>query len=215
MLQKKMKYSISCYILPVITMLLYVSSQSGALIPCLYRIQEEVEKAAAPLLGSPSVFASSDPSLLTDFDIPQTSTWALIAVKDHDLHNPVSVLHERASTADKMKSWLLSHRLPTSLELTQDTFQNVMNAPQAPLVVIAGINEVNRQKVAARVKELGQKWRLRSKGTGLANSREIVFTWMDGERWKKWLKSMYGIEHDEDEEDLDDVPVVIADHKVY
>ncbi|KAG5719962.1 Thioredoxin domain-containing protein 5, partial [Termitomyces sp. T112] len=59
----------------------------------------------------------------------------------------------------------------------------------------------------------GRKWRLRTKGSGLASGREVVWTWMDAEKWKNWMKSMYGIVVKEEDDDLDDVPVVVADHQ--
>ncbi|KAG5645761.1 hypothetical protein DXG03_005298 [Asterophora parasitica] len=87
-------------------------------------IVETVQRASTPLLGSPSVYTSDDPALLTRFAIPQTSTWALLALKDHDL-TPTSLLPERAATGaameDKVRKWLLENRLPTTVELTQDT----------------------------------------------------------------------------------------------
>lgn len=176
--------------------------------------QETVQKAAAPLLGSPAIFTSSDPALLTRFSIPQTSTWALVAIKDHDARIPSSIHHERASSEEKLKTWLLTHRLPTTLELTQDTFQSVMNAPQAPLVFIAAATGRNKEKVKTRFREVGKKWRLRTQGSGIFSGREVVFAWMDAEKWKDWMKTMYGIKVADDIGDLEDVKVVIADHKV-
>jgi len=42
------------------------------------------------------------------------------------------------------------HRIPTVLELTQDTFQKVMNAPQAPLVVIVAGEAAVMEKAEQR-----------------------------------------------------------------
>ncbi|GLB33372.1 putative thioredoxin [Lyophyllum shimeji] len=181
-------------------------------------ILETVGRVGTVLLGSPPLVTSSDPSLLTRFSVPETSTWALIAFKDHDPETPSSVFHERAASSDEaeaIKTWLLTHRLPTTTELTQDTFQNVMNAPQAPLVVIAAYGPATKDKIAERVRELGNKWRARTKGSGLTpvKAREVVLTWMDAEKWKAWMKSMYAIADAGTETELDDVRVVIADHK--
>ncbi|KAH0587068.1 Thioredoxin domain-containing protein 5 [Termitomyces sp. J132] len=180
-------------------------------------ILDTVAPAAAVLLGSPSVYTLSDPALLARFDIPQESTWALLAFKDHDPHVPTAILHERAVPAstpqDAIRTWFLEQRLPTTLELTQDTFQGVMNAPHAPLVVIAAVTSENSAEVARHMKDTGRKWRLRTKGSGLASGREVVWTWMDAEKWKNWMKSMYGIVVKEEDDDLDDVPVVVADHQ--
>lgn len=46
-----------------------------------------------------------------------------------------------------------------------------------------------------------------------AYGREVVFAYMDLERWKDWLKSMYGITSS-DKDNLDNIPVVVADHLV-
>ena len=90
-----------------------------------------------------------------------------------------------------------------------------MNAPQEPLVVIAAVSRKSRDNVQARFRDVGKKWRMRTSGTGMVNGREVVFTWMDTERWADWMKNMYGITKASDgPEDLDDVHVIIADHKV-
>ncbi|KAG6890196.1 hypothetical protein C0992_002853 [Termitomyces sp. T32_za158] len=177
-------------------------------------ILDTAARAAAILLGSPSVFTVSDPALLARFSIPQTSTWALLAFKDHDLHVPTAVLHEHAIPSENtMRKWFINNRLPTVLELTQDTFQGVMNAPQAPLVVIAAVTPANSDKVAERIRDVGKRWRLRTKGTGFAGDREVVWAWMDAEKWKDWMKSMYGIVVEQDADQYE-VPVVVTDHKV-
>jgi thioredoxin domain-containing protein 5 len=99
-----------------------------------------------------------------------------------------------------------------------------MNAPQAPLVVIAAGPEVLREKIMERLTDVGKKWRVRTNGSGVVHGREVVFTWMDRGRWADWMKSMYGIkekkdevkdgEHDDNEKNLEDLKVVIADHSV-
>lgn len=112
------------------------------------------------------------------------------------------------------------HRLPTSVELTRDTFQSVMNAPHAPLVVITAGPEALKEKIMQRLRDVGKKWRSRTNGSGMVHGREVVFAWMDRGRWADWMKSMYGIketndgDHDNDKDELEDLKVVIADHSV-
>lgn len=77
----------------------------------------------------------------------------------------------------------------------------------APLVVIAAVSERNRQNVISATKSIGKQWREGEKAGG----RDVVFTWMDGERWSSWLKSMYGIV---DTGRAETPCVVIADHAV-
>jgi len=175
-----------------------------------------VEEASAPLLGSPAIYASSAPELRAQFSIPPASHWSIIVIKDHDTTLPSSTFYgSTAVTQDKLRSWLLTHRLPTMLELTQDTFQTVMNAPQSPLVVIAASHKDQSTKIRDRFRDLAKKWRVKTDGSGIVHGREVVFTWMDVDEWGKWLKTMYGIHPNDDErhhQDLEDVKVIITDH---
>ena len=182
--------------------------------------QKFVAEAAAPLLGSPTIYASSSPELHAQYPNQPGSPWSFTVHKDHDTHLPSSTFHGTYGvTKAKLRTWLLSHRLPTTLQLTQDTFQSVMNAPQAPLVVIAASHPDNNDKIKDQFQGLAKKWRWRTEGSGMTNGREVVFTWMDMNDWGKWMKSMYGIQpntddHNHDYKDLENVKVIIADHSV-
>ncbi|KAF8189719.1 protein disulfide isomerase [Pholiota molesta] len=148
---------------------------------------------------APRIFASSDPTLHTRFGIPPASPWALLVLKDHDTRLPASTFYGAAAAtpgADpKLRKWLLAHRLPTALELTRDTFQSVMHAPQAPLVVLVASARAARERVMERVRE-------RTDGSGVVHGREVVFVWMDGGEWADGA----------DAGELESVQVVIADH---
>ncbi|KAF8164798.1 protein disulfide isomerase [Crassisporium funariophilum] len=175
-----------------------------------------VREASASLLGTPTIYASSSPSLRTRFSVPVAAPWAIIGLKDHDTELPAAAFYGSPSiTSSKLKSWLLAHRVPTVLELTQDSFQGVMNAPQAPLVVIAAADKDTKEKIQQRFRDVGKKWRVRTDGSGVVHGREVVFTWMDVDKWAEWMKSMYGITPAVDKEKvggIENVKVVIADH---
>ena len=82
---------------------------------------------------------------------------------------------------------LLRNRLPGALELDSDNFQDVMNAPHKPLVVITATAAKDKEQVGKDVTALARQWR---------DAREhapVVFTWMDADKWGTWLKSMYGL----------------------
>ncbi|KAH9483160.1 Thioredoxin domain-containing protein 5 [Psilocybe cubensis] len=184
-----------------------------------------IRGASSVLLGSPQIFASSDPALHTRYSIPAGSPWALVALKDHDAKTPSSIhygsspssLYTSSSSDEskKLNRWLLTHRLPTTTELTRDTFQSVMNAPQSPLVVLCFSPERTQDAVMRRLKDIGAKWRHRTEGSGIVHGKEVVFAWMDEDKWTDWMKSMYGLAKRpeiEGQGDLDTVRVVIADH---
>ncbi|KAK0490375.1 protein disulfide isomerase [Armillaria novae-zelandiae] len=159
----------------------------------------------ATLLGSPTVYtiANAPESLIARYSIPGSSAWSLVAFKDHDSVTPTSVY--TSMDVNGVLTWLLANRLPSTSELTQDTFQSIMKAPSHPLVVLAGVSAENKDLVKQRFEEISASFRSKSRV-----SREVVFAWMDIERWKDWMKSMYGIKTHS--KTLDDVEVVIADH---
>ena len=86
---------------------------------------------------------------------------------------------------------LLRNRLPGALELDSDNFQDVMNAPHKPLVVIAATTAGDRERTAKEVTDLARRWR------DAKEQAPVVFTWMDADKWGTWLKSMYGITADQ------------------
>ncbi|KAJ6454695.1 protein disulfide isomerase [Mycena sanguinolenta] len=175
-----------------------------------------VGRLAAPLLGSPLIFTSGSPLLRERYTIPESAHWAIIALKDRNPHTASSMYIGDATldaTDTDFSKWLMANRLPTSLELMQDTFQSVMNAPHAPLVVIAAVGPDTREKVAERFRTIALKWRVHTGGTGVVGGRSVVFTWMDAEKWESWMKSMYGLRKARGT-DVEDVGVIIADHQV-
>jgi thioredoxin domain-containing protein 5 len=108
-----------------------------------------------------------------------------------------------------LEQWLFENRLPTTVELTEDTFQDVMRASHRPLVVIVAATKDSRDKISDKLKDIGKVWRVRQ-GLGKTASRDVVFTWMDMDRWGSFMKSMYGISSNPGPEPS----VVIADHGV-
>ncbi|KAG1875422.1 thioredoxin-like protein [Suillus subalutaceus] len=178
---------------PVAYVLLHSSSDE--------HIVSEVAKDSQLLLGSPPVFVSSSKELFTRYDIPTTESWVILAFKDNDPKEPTSIFN--SSISDTLSTWLFANRLPTSLELSRDIFQHVMNAPHNPLVVIAATPNGVQNDVSSKLNDIAKKWRLRKSYVG---RQDVVFTWMDADQWGKWMKSMYGVK-------VKDQPkVVVADH---
>ncbi|KAL0949845.1 hypothetical protein HGRIS_009879 [Hohenbuehelia grisea] len=180
------------------------------------QLLKTISEASQILLGSPPVYSCISQELLKKYRIPAAVPWALLAFKDHEATIPASTFHapptrEIRKIKEKVTPWLLTNRLPTATELTQDTFQSVMNAPHHPLVVIVAVNKDNRDKISEKLHDIDRKWRVRVRDPGYqrpSDAREVVFAWMDAERWADWMKSMYAIKASDNE----DVPIIIADH---
>lgn len=189
----------------VVYLFLY-SGSDGAII-------QTARETSAPLLGSPPVYTSHSKDLFSRYGVPSSASWAMLAFKDHDSDNPASHLHGFPTTpVETMRTWLMSHRTPSFVELSSGSFQSIMNAPQEPLVLIAAVTEKVRDQAMVALKTLANEWKLKTGGSGELNGKQLIFTYMDAEKWEKWLKSMYGIKKHHDD-DLADVKVVIADHK--
>ncbi|KAI0029678.1 thioredoxin-domain-containing protein [Vararia minispora EC-137] len=168
-----------------------------------------VYNAARPLLGSPPVYTSSSQQFLDRFGLSATATPILLAIKDHDVSTPTSVLRITDNTTlVELEQWMLAHRLPSALELSELSFQEVMKARARPLVVLTSVpaatNFAEYEWLVGETTKIAMKWRELTLQRG-STRRSVVFVWMDAEKWSKWLKSMYGIQGPN--------RVVIADHK--
>ena len=94
----------------------------------------------------------------------------------------------------------------------------MMYAPHRPLVLIVATPRGQQETVSGKLREVAQKWRLRSRAAagrldanshaGAGAARDVVFTWMDGGQWTKWMKDMYGIKLGSEPE------IIVADHEV-
>ena len=175
-------------------------------------MQRDITEASEVLFGSPPVYTSSARSFYDHFNVQPTQAMVL-AFKDHDYSAPAAIYpvpqYSRASSSSSSSSnkqeltdWLLRNRLPTAIELDSDTFQEVMNAAHRPLVVIAAapINEWVR--TMEKMKDVARRWK------DSKNAGDVVFAYMDADKWGKWLKSMYGIRVG------DEPAVVVANHAV-
>lgn len=162
------------------------------------------------MLGSTPIYVSSAPELFKLFSIPVDQDFALIALKDGDSSAAAQLLFSSQTSVRDLESWLQVHRWPSALELGEGSFQEVMNAESKPLVVLVSVTDsgAERDHLVATVRKLATQWRK----TGAVQyappheARQVVFTWMDQDRWAKWLKSMYGINNP--------AQVVITDHSV-
>lgn len=193
-----------------------------------------VQQFAPRLLGSVPIVTSSSHTLFWRYSLANTA-WALVVLKDGDADEPYAVFAPVDSTpGPALEKFIMKHAIPSALELGSGTFQRVMTAEHKPLVVIAPYNADTFNAVQARVKEVAKKWRIRKgdksaeahaqahlKGDKHGNDehrhhahepREVVFAWMDADKWGAWLKSMYGFQLTS--EAVQQQRVILSDHSV-
>jgi len=153
-----------------------------------------VLQASRALFGTPPVYASTSSSFYERFNLNPASS-VVLSLKDFDRAVPAGIYHLGDNVALKkevedLSSWLVRNRLPMSMQLDSDTFQDIMFAPHKPLVVITAAPQLKLVGAADRVRTVAQHWKDRQ------GSDDVVFTWMDSDKWASWLKSMYGIKAD-------------------
>ncbi|THH04930.1 hypothetical protein EW145_g5166 [Phellinidium pouzarii] len=190
---------------PVLYLFLHTASDARAL--------ELLAQSSHVLLGSPTILTSSNFELRSRFTLPPVyaNTPILLSIKDGISYSYTSFFPFRHGTGDDDNSdvlaeWLMRHRLPSVLALTQDTFQDVMNAPHHPLVVLAAVAPAAEAQVRDVMGTTARAWRRLSEEDGLSPMRDVVFAWMDADKWASWMKSMYGIKET-------DLPaVIVTDH---
>ncbi|TDL14658.1 thioredoxin-domain-containing protein [Rickenella mellea] len=179
----------------------------------------DLKIASQILLGTPPVLTSTSSSLRSRFSLPTSlppNAPILLAIKDSSPHEYTAYrsftsspsAQDKNTRLDGLKDWLSRNRLPTSVELTQENFQQVMNAPHAPLVVLSAVDPSSTHSISSSVTSVGRSWRARRpvRESGPVE-KDVIFVWMDADKWGKWLKSMYGIKKNR-------LPgVVIVEHK--
>ncbi len=162
------------------------------------------------MLGSPPLYVSSAPELFTHFALPLTSDISLIALRDGDASAAAHLQFNAQTSVEELSKWLQTYRLPLAMELGEGSFQEVMNAESKPLVLLASVSAsgIERNQIVEMLRGFAAEWR-RTGGSQYSpphGGRQVVFVWMDQERWASWLKSMYGIKGP--------AQVVIVDHSV-
>lgn len=156
--------------------------------------QALVTKASKSLLGSAVIYQSRDLDLFTYTGVLPTSGSALLCIKDHNARTPIASLPfstESPPTQAEVTAFLHDNKLPTVVKLDSGNFKDVMKNPRGSIVVLAGFTTKDDQKLDANIlklREVATAWR---KG-GRKFSQGVIFAWMDGNKWGKWLKQNYG-----------------------
>jgi len=167
----------------------------------------KVEDAAKGLLGDPPIVKSLDPALWNLYGKDPTRSPVLLAIKHGEATTSFNV--EPTTPVPSITQWLLENKLPLYDELTGENFQSVMTSESGALVVLVAIDTETitgtaLQQETSKLNEMAKSWNALGRKV---LERPVVFVWMDGQKWQKWLKSMYGIKHTS-------MPaVVVADHE--
>ncbi|KAF8590271.1 thioredoxin-like protein [Ramaria rubella] len=160
-------------------------------------LRDSIEEASQILHGSPQIFSiQASPELLTSVSLPTTQVLpVLVSMKDHSMVAHRQLVVSTASPKEEVSDWLLKHALPTSAELSAENFQRIMGPSPAPKgspnrLVVLGAIDLNNLAHIDIFKQTAQTWH---RGEGAKGDGQIMFAWMDKEKWASWLKSVYGV----------------------
>lgn len=144
----------------------------------------------------------------------------LLVFKDHSVAQPISVLNPSTLlTSDpsgqttynedaksKISGFLSREKYALVTELTAANFEEMVRNEDDALVLLAALSDTNHglQKAASPVEGIARKdseiaalrstaleWRTKKAST---SPRQVVFAWIDADRWKSPLKKLYGVD---------------------
>lgn len=175
----------------------------------------------APIFVSdePALLDRYASSLAQDKAVSIPAKSALLVFKDHSIAEPVAVMHPsslRSTTSadaeysDEAKAhlsrFLSKQKYALVTELTAANFEETVRNPEDALVVLAALSDsIHGDEVAstasdgiarkdaeiAALRSVALEWRLKKEAS---SSRQVVFAWIDADRWKSPLRKLYGIQ---------------------
>ncbi|KDE02462.1 hypothetical protein, variant [Microbotryum lychnidis-dioicae p1A1 Lamole] len=161
--------------------------------------------AARNLQGELSFYTSTSPDLFSLYSVQQDAVFLVLKgqhLQPSSRHvfpsASTSGLANREARIENISNWMRWAKLPALVELNSATIHDVLPAmgDEVPLVVLGLFSksqmgkDYEDQKTAFEALAKGWAER-RSKGDKLA--REVVWAWVDADRWMGWLKGMYSV----------------------
>ncbi|KIJ32313.1 hypothetical protein M422DRAFT_52890 [Sphaerobolus stellatus SS14] len=172
------------------------------------RTRDLVEEASQVLHGTPKIYSvKANADLLKEFEVTPASLPAIVALKDHSMMPFSKHLLADSAKLERISKWLVANSLPTSVQLDGENFAKIMGPSPAEdgaptrLVVLTAVPPHDRDTLS-QIKIVATRWHREHSHS----NKEVVFAWMDSEKWDSWLKSVYGIKK------KDGPSVVVVDH---
>ncbi len=183
-------------------------------------LQALASATAKSLLGSAPFYTSASHELFAHFGLTITPT--LLVFKDFHSTFPAATLQLPPASLSprerllQTKDWLATAKLPTLNEVNAETYADVMrstgSAPYVGLVVLSRAKMGSRfEEYRDQVKTAANAWGEKRRGMTESEKgaeRDLVWAWVDGDKWAQWIKTMYEV--NASEEPL----LIIADAKV-
>ncbi|CDR99108.1 probable Pig2-related to protein disulfide isomerase [Sporisorium scitamineum] len=179
--------------------------------------------ARAPIFVSsePALLDRYASALAQDRSVSVPATSGLLAFKDHSIAQPVSVFNPstlRASDSasgqavyseqaiSQITNFLSREQYSLVTELTAANFEEIVRNKEDALVVLAALSDTyhgaqqadtSAEGIALKevefstLRSIALEWRLKKASK---SARQVIFAWIDADRWKSPLKKLYGID---------------------
>ncbi|SPO31738.1 probable Pig2 - related to protein disulfide isomerase [Ustilago trichophora] len=170
--------------------------------------------------SEPTLLERYASSLAQDRAVSVPAKSGLLVFKDHSVAQPVSVFNpSNLRTSDTAGQAIYTEQAQSQLarflsreqyalvtELTAANFEEIIRNAEDALVVLAALSDTNHRSQKATtpaegialkegeisaLKSTALEWRSKK---ATASNRQVIFAWIDADRWKSPLKKLYGIE---------------------
>ncbi|GAA5881113.1 hypothetical protein JCM3774_000876 [Rhodotorula dairenensis] len=182
--------------------------------------------AAKTLMGTSPVYSTSAPALFGLHSIPEDQlTFVTFKAHARDPYDVFAVPLRGGGTSrqrlEATRHWLRSAKVPLVSELNAATFPELMPSSTGgmvpPLVGLAvlsrrGLGTEGLERAKESVAEMAKAWvveRRRKRQEAGKEERDVLWAWVDGDKWAGWARSMYDVKLGA----RDGPKVVIADPK--
>lgn len=136
-------------------------------------------------------YETHDPAIVDAASAEKVHGSVLAVFKDGS-SRPAARL-ELPASSDQIASFIQAQRHPTVFELDASNFDEIMHSPMRSLIVLVALKKNGRpadelEKEVEEFRKIAKAW---YKG-GRHFQQPVWFVWIDGERYKKFLKQNYG-----------------------
>ncbi|OUM69148.1 hypothetical protein PIROE2DRAFT_3044, partial [Piromyces sp. E2] len=129
---------------------------------------------------------TSDTQLLEELGSTDTKQSLLVLLQDH---NTKKIPYTKSlSSESDLNKWISQTKYPLFTEISSQNSEEIMD--NHDLVVIGFINSNTVNTWTPKFREVARKWR----ASELADTHNVVFTWIDSDKWSKYISKVYHLE---------------------
>lgn len=176
--------------------------------------QTLMQEASKVLIGTTSFYTSTNPTFFTQFALapsPYLLVFKHSSVPTLKFPLPRTTLSKK-TRLELTTEWIGTAKLPFLSELSSTNYADLMQgtSKNTPLVALAILSPTllhSIESTKGRLEELAKGWHARR--SEQFGSRDVLWAWVDGDRWGGWAKGMYQVQ-----EGKSPVVLVVGDPKV-